>query len=56
MSRDEWRITSGAIEMEMERIAGLLQKSIQFQSRTSAAHPLRQSHEAEATGECVLRR
>ena len=33
MSRDEWRITSGAIEMEMERIAGLLQKSAHFQSR-----------------------
>ena len=50
-SRDEWRITSGAIEMEMERIAGLLQKSIQFQSRTSAPHPLRQRHETEAAPE-----
>lgn len=38
MGKDEWRITSGAIEMEMERIAGLLQKSIQFQSRTPKAH------------------
>ena len=38
MSKDEWRITSGAIEMEMERIAGLLQKSIQLQSRTPGAH------------------
>jgi hypothetical protein len=33
--------------MEMERIAGLLQKSTQFQSRTSAPHSLRQRHEAE---------
>jgi len=45
MSKDEWRITSAAIEAEMERIAGLLQKSAQFQSRTSAAHSLRQRHE-----------
>jgi hypothetical protein len=51
MSRDEWRITSGAIEMEMERIDGLLQRSIQFQSRTSAPHPLRQRHETEAAPE-----
>ena len=46
--KDEWRITSGAIELEMERIAGLLQKSIQFQSRTTAPHPLRQRHETKA--------
>ncbi|HEY2002190.1 MAG TPA: hypothetical protein VGG80_07720 [Acidobacteriaceae bacterium] len=46
-SRDEWRITSGAIQLEMERIAGLLQKSVHFQSRTSTPHPLRQRHEAE---------
>jgi hypothetical protein len=45
MSKDEWRITSAAIEAEMERIAGLLQKSAQFQSRTSVAHSLRQRHE-----------
>jgi hypothetical protein len=31
----------------MERIAGLLQKSVHFQSRTSAPHPLRQRHETE---------
>jgi hypothetical protein len=49
MSRDEWRITSAAIEMEMDRIAGLLQKSTQFQSRTSAPHPLRQRQATEAT-------
>jgi hypothetical protein len=47
-SRDEWRITTGAIQLEMERIAGLLQKSVHFQSRTSAPHPLRQRHETEA--------
>jgi hypothetical protein len=47
-SRDEWRITSASIELEMERIAGLLQKSVHFQSRTSAPHPLRQRHETEA--------
>ena len=46
--KDEWRITTGAIELEMERIAGLLQKSIQFQSRTSAPHPLRERHETKA--------
>jgi hypothetical protein len=46
-SRDEWRITSASIELEMERIAGLLQKSVHFQSRTSAPHPLRQRHETE---------
>jgi hypothetical protein len=38
-SKDEWRITSAAIEMEMERIADLLQKSTQFQSRTTACLP-----------------
>ena len=53
MSRDEWRITSGAIEMEMERIAGLLQKSTQCQSRTSAPHPLCQRHETEAYSQLV---
>ena len=47
-SRDEWRITTGAIQLEMERIAGLLQKSVHFQSRTSSPHPLRQRHENEA--------
>ncbi len=46
-SRDEWRITSASIELEMERIAGLLRKSVGFQSRTSAPHPLRQRHETE---------
>jgi hypothetical protein len=35
-SRDEWRITSASIELEMERIAGLLQKSVHCQFRTSA--------------------
>jgi hypothetical protein len=39
MSRDHWRITSAAIEMEMERIAGLLQKSTHFHSRTTAPRP-----------------
>ena len=51
MSKDEWRITTAAIQLEMERIAGLLQKSVHFQSRTSAAHPLRQRHEAESVPE-----
>jgi hypothetical protein len=54
--KDEWRITTGAIELEMERIAGLLQKSTQFQSRTSAPHPLRERHETKLTGELVHRR
>ena len=47
MIKDEWRITSAAIEREMERIAGLLQKSIHFQSRTSAAHPVRHRNEVK---------
>jgi hypothetical protein len=45
-SRDHWRITTAAIQLEMERIAGLLEKSIHFQSRTSAPHPLRERHQA----------
>jgi hypothetical protein len=52
-SRDEWRITTGAIQLEMERIAGLLQKSVHFQSRTSTPHPLRQRHETEPAGEPI---
>ena len=52
-SRDEWRITTAAIQLEMERIAGLLQKSIHFQSRTSAPHPLRQRHETEPAPELI---
>ncbi len=46
-SRDEWRITTAAIQLEMERIAGLLQKSVHFQSRTTTAHTSRQRHEAQ---------
>ena len=42
MIKDEWRITTAAIQLEMERIAGLLQKSVHFQSRTSAPHPSRE--------------
>lgn len=45
-SRDHWRITTAAIQLEMERISGLLQKSAQFQSRTSAAHSVRERSEA----------
>ena len=56
MSKDEWRITSRAIELEMERIAGLLQRSIHFQSRTSAPHPLRQRPETERAVERVHQR
>jgi hypothetical protein len=52
-SRDEWRITTGAIQLEMERIAGLLQKSVHFQSRTTAPHPLRQRHETEPAAELI---
>jgi hypothetical protein len=50
-SRDHWRITTAAIQLEMERIAGLLQKSVHFQSRTSAPHALHQRHETKATPE-----
>jgi hypothetical protein len=44
--KDHWRITTAAIQLEMERIAGLLEKSVHFQSRTSTPHPLRERHEA----------
>jgi hypothetical protein len=37
----------------MERIAGLLQKSAHFQSRTSAAHTSRQRHEAQDAPERI---
>jgi hypothetical protein len=47
MSRDEWRITSAAIELEMERIAGLLQKSTHFHSRASAPQSSPQHSETE---------
>ncbi len=46
-SRDHWRITTDAIQLEMERIAGLLQKSVHFQSRTSAPQSSHQRHQAE---------
>ncbi len=48
-SRDHWRITTAAIQLEMERISGLLEKSVHFHSRTSAPHPLRQRHESATT-------
>jgi hypothetical protein len=50
-SRDHWRITTAAIQLEMERISGLLQKSVHFQSRTSAPHALAQRHETKAAPE-----
>jgi hypothetical protein len=60
MMKDEWRITPTAIQLEMERIAGLLQKSIHFQSRTSAPHTARQRHEiapaVEFTPELIQQR
>jgi len=52
-SRDEWRITTAAIQLEMERISGLLQKSVHFQSRTSTPHPLHQRHETEPATELI---
>ena len=39
MIKDEWRITSHAIELEMERIAGLLQKSARYHSRNERPAP-----------------
>lgn len=42
--KDHWRITTAAIQLEMERIAGLLEKSVHFHSRTSAPHSLRERH------------
>ena len=42
--KDHWRITTAAIQLEMERIAGLLEKSLQFQSRTSAPHSMQERH------------
>jgi hypothetical protein len=56
MSNEEWRITSAAIELEMERIAGLLQKTIQFQSRSSAPHPQRLRHEIDPLRELIPQR
>jgi hypothetical protein len=41
MIKDEWRITSHAIELEMERIAGLLQKSTRYYSRGERPAPRR---------------
>ncbi len=41
MSKDEWRITSHAIELEMERIAGLLQKSTRYYARGERPAPRR---------------
>jgi hypothetical protein len=55
MSKNEWRITSVAIEVEMERIARLLQKSVQFQSRTTTPHALRQSQEVKDSRDLVIR-
>jgi hypothetical protein len=46
-SRDEWRITTAAIQLEMERISGLLQKSVHFQSRTSAPQSAHHPRPAE---------
>jgi hypothetical protein len=53
-SKDEWRITTAAIQLEMERIAGLLQKSAQFQSRAGAPHALRQRHEVKVAAELLI--
>jgi hypothetical protein len=55
-SRDHWRITTAAIQLEMERIAGLLQKSVQFQSRTSTPQSSHQRHETKAPGDLVHQR
>jgi hypothetical protein len=52
MNKNEWRISSVAIQVEMDRIAGLLQKSVQ--SRTTAPHALRQRHEIEAAQKLAL--
>jgi len=46
-SRDHWRITTASIQLEMERIAGLLQKSVHFHSRTSAPQSTHQRTPAE---------
>ena len=48
MSKDYWRITTAAIQLEMERISGLLQKSAHFQSRTSAPHTVRERNQADS--------
>jgi hypothetical protein len=55
-SRDEWRITTAAIQLEMERIAGLIQKSVHFQSRTSAPHGLPKRHETKTPAELLRQR
>jgi hypothetical protein len=43
--KDHWRITTHAIQLEMERLAGLLQKSAQFHVRTSSPHSLRERND-----------
>ena len=56
MSKDDWRISTAAIEREMERIAGLLQKSIHFQSRTTAPHPVHERHETREPAALITRK
>ena len=46
MIKDHWRITTAAIQLEMERLAGLLQKSAQFHARTSTPHSIRERNDA----------
>ena len=51
MSKDHWRITTAAIQLEMERLAGLLQKSAQFHARTSTPHSIRERNDVRLNSE-----
>lgn len=47
--KDHWRITTAAIQLEMERIAGLLEKSVHHRSRAGKGSPAsRRDAEEEA--------
>ncbi|HEY3988838.1 MAG TPA: hypothetical protein VGM02_06030 [Acidobacteriaceae bacterium] len=54
-SRDHWRITTAAIQLEMERIAGLLEKSIHFHSRRGCPPSQRDMglHETQPAAELI---
>lgn len=52
--KDHWRITTAAIQLEMERIAGLLEKSERFRRRTAEAQARRAAEDvADATARVV---
>lgn len=46
--KDHWRITTAAIQLEMERIADLLEKSERYKKRFAAAEAVRRRAAAAA--------